>query len=70
MVSRSDPRLSVVFFELVDRVIEARGGWVGNKPVESIVDAVFDEVLVVANGHHTRLFTSALTRGLTPVVKH
>jgi hypothetical protein len=58
------------FVDLVNRVVEARGGWNGGQPVDGVIDAVFDEILSVANGHRRRLFASALSRAFRPATKH
>jgi hypothetical protein len=69
MIAFEEP-MPRIFDRLVDQVIEARGGWDGAKPVNGILDAVFDEIYAVANAHRARLFASAMSLALRPVVRH
>jgi hypothetical protein len=69
MIAFSEP-MPRVFNVLVDQVVEARGGWDGNKPVNGILDTVFDEIFAVANAHRVRLYTFAMAHALRPVVRY
>jgi hypothetical protein len=69
MIAFEEP-MPRVFNVLVDQVVEARGGWDGNKPVDGILDAVFAEIFVIADAHRARLYASAMAHTLRPVVRH
>jgi hypothetical protein len=69
MIAFEEP-MPRVFDSLVDQVIEARGGWEGGKPVNGVIDTVFDEIFAVANAHRARLYVSAMSHALRPVVRH
>jgi hypothetical protein len=68
MIAFEEP-MPRVFNVLVDQVVEARGGWDGGKPVNCVVDTVFNEIFAIANAHRARLFASAMAHA-RPVVRH
>ena len=58
------------YFELVDRLVEARGGWDGAVPIGGIADDVLDQIFDRANALRGELFGMAVEATAMPVTRH
>ena len=54
------------FTELVDKLIRARDGWLGAKPVNGVIDAVLDEIYARAAALRRMLLLRHVLPTLSP----